>query len=140
MNFDPEKIRQMREASRQWRESLRQQRGEYQGNPPAAIKTPFPPAAEGTVSPPITPRAPEVLPGASPPAAAQPQKNSDGGMPRLKISGIVWHDQAAMRRAVINGSFASEGSQIEGVKVLEILPTRVRFSYKNQVFELSAFE
>ena len=130
----------MREASRQWRESLRQQRGEYQGNPPVAIKTPFPPAAEGTSSPPITPRAPEVLPGASPPAAAQPQKISDGGMPRLKISGIVWHDQAAMRRAVINGSFASEGSQIEGVKVLEILPTRVRFSYKNQVFELSAFE
>jgi predicted nuclease with RNAse H fold len=45
-----------------------------------------------------------------------------------------------MRRVVINGSFISEGFQIEAVKVVEIFPTRVRFSYQNQVFEVSAFE
>jgi hypothetical protein len=45
-----------------------------------------------------------------------------------------------MRRAVINGNFATEGSTVEGVKVLEILPTRVRFSHNDQAFEISVFE
>jgi hypothetical protein len=144
ITVDAEKIRQQREEQleklKQWREALKQQRAGYQGNLPFERKNPVPPATEGIASPPIIPRVSEVLPGASPQAAAQPPKIPDGSLPRLKISGIVWHEQPAMRRAVINGSFASEGSQIEGVKVVEILPTRVRFSYKNQVFELSAFE
>jgi len=122
------------------REPYGPQREAPQRNLPLERKFPVPPATEGIASPPIIPRVPEVLPGASPQAAAQSPKTSAGGLPQLKISGIVWHEQPAMRRAVINGSFTSEGSQIEGVKVLEILPTRVRFSYQNQVFEISAFE
>jgi hypothetical protein len=60
--------------------------------------------------------------------------------PRLKISGIVWHDDPAKRRAVINGTFTSEGSTIEGLKVVEILPTRVRFLHPGRPFEMSIFD
>ncbi len=60
--------------------------------------------------------------------------------PSLKISGIVWYEEASRRRAVINGQFTSEGSVIEGVKVVEIFPTRVRFSHNGRIFEISAFE
>jgi type II secretory pathway component PulC len=60
--------------------------------------------------------------------------------PRLKISGIVWHDDPSKRRAVINGTFTNEGSVIEGLKVLEILPTSVRFLQQGRPFEISIFE
>jgi len=60
--------------------------------------------------------------------------------PRLKISGIVWHDDPSKRRAVINGTFTNEGSVIEGLKVVEILPTRVRFLHQGRPFEMSIFE
>ena len=60
--------------------------------------------------------------------------------PRLKISGIVWHDDPAKRRAVINGVFTTEGSVIEGLKVVEILPTRVRFLHQGRPLEISIFE
>jgi hypothetical protein len=122
------------------RDPYGRQREAYQRNLPSARITPAPPATERIASPRIIPRVPEVLPGASPQVPAQSPKTSAGGLPQLKISGIVWHEQPAMRRAVINGSFTSEGSQIEGVKVVEIFPTRVRFSHQNQVFEISAFE
>jgi len=60
--------------------------------------------------------------------------------PRLKISGIVWHDDPDKRRAVINGTFAAEGSVIEGLKVVEILPARVRFLHQGRLLEISIFE
>ena len=60
--------------------------------------------------------------------------------PRLKISGIVWHDDPAKRRAVINGAFTTEGSFIDGLKVVEILPTRVRFLHQGRPLEISIFE
>jgi hypothetical protein len=121
-------------------EAYRREREAQQRSPAAESRPPVPPATEVVPSPRFIPRTSEVPPAPSPQAAAQSSKTSAGGQPRLKISGIVWHEQPAQRRAVINGTFAAEGSQIEGVKIVEILPTRVRFSYKNQVFELSAFE
>jgi hypothetical protein len=60
--------------------------------------------------------------------------------PQLKISGIVWHDDPTKRRAVINGVFTAEGSVIEGLKVVEILPTRVRFLHQGRPLEISIFE
>jgi len=76
-----------------------------------------------------------------------PQKSAETGvsgppssLPQLKISGIMWHDEPSMRRAVINGTFTNEGSTIEGVQVVEILPTRVRFLYQGRPFEISIFE
>jgi hypothetical protein len=58
----------------------------------------------------------------------------------LKISGIVWSEERSERRAVINGVFTTEGSVIDGVKVEEIYPTRVRFSHEGRFFEVSVFE
>jgi hypothetical protein len=37
---------------------------------------------------------------------------------------------------MINGRITHEGSEIEGAKVEEILPNRVRLSYRGQAFEL----
>jgi hypothetical protein len=79
-------------------------------------------------------------------STAIPQKPAEGGVtglpspPQLKISGIMWHDEPSQRRAVINGVFTNEGSTIEGVEVVEILPTRVRFLYQGRPFEISIFE
>jgi Type II secretion system protein B len=80
-------------------------------------------------------------------ATGIPQKSAETGvsgppssLPQLKISGIMWHDEPSKRRAVINGTFTSEGSTIEGVEVVEILPTQVRFVYQGRAFEISIFE
>ena len=57
--------------------------------------------------------------------------------PSLKVSGIVWREEPSERLAVINGMILHEGSEIGGVKVEEIHPTRVRFSHKDRPFEIS---
>ena len=54
----------------------------------------------------------------------------------LRISGIIWSEDPSKRIAVINGITVTEGSLIEGVKVVEIHPTRVRFFHNNQSFEI----
>jgi len=140
MHISPQMREEIERSRERRREYLRWMSERSNINPKFERKTPIPPATGGSLSPGIIPRVPEFPPGASPQVAAQSPKTSDRGLPRLKISAIVWHEQPAMRRAVINGSFATEGYQIEGVKVVKIFPTRVRFSYKNQVFELSAFD
>ncbi len=82
----------------------------------------------------------EVAPGRAKKFPEPAPKESATTPPRLKISGIVWHEEPSERRAVINGSFTKEGSVIEGVKVVEIFPTRVRFSHNGRTFEISVFE
>jgi general secretion pathway protein B len=57
--------------------------------------------------------------------------------PSLNISAIVWYEEPARRFAMINGTIATEGSVIEGMKVEEIYPTRVRFLHNGQHFEIS---
>jgi hypothetical protein len=57
--------------------------------------------------------------------------------PSLKVSGIMWTEEPSERCAVINGVMAREGTMIKEVKVVEILPGHVRFSYKGQTFEMS---
>jgi hypothetical protein len=82
----------------------------------------------------------EVAPGSAKKFPEPTPKESATAPPLLKISGIVWHEEPSERRAVINGSFTKEGSVIEGVKVVEIFPTRVRFSHNGRTFEISVFE
>ena len=82
----------------------------------------------------------EVAPGGAKKFPEPSSKESATTPPRLKISGIVWHEEPSERRAVINGSFTKEGSVIEGVKVVEIFPTRVRFFHNGRTFEISVFE
>ena len=58
-------------------------------------------------------------------------------LPSLTISAIVWYEDPSMRFAIVNGLKAVEGSLIEGVKVVEINRTSVRFLYNHQHFEIS---
>ena len=57
--------------------------------------------------------------------------------PPLKLSAIVWYEDPSMRFAMVNGIKANEGSFIEGVKVVEINPTSVRFFHNGRYFEVS---
>ena len=131
-------------------------------SPPASLSPPAPPQQAAPVSPPVEPaREARGEPPRSPARAAEtaasaPQQaetsrgdaRKPGGQaseegssspPPLKITGIVWNEDPASRRAVINGAFLKEGSVIEGVKVVEILPTQVRFQYKDQTFQITVF-
>jgi type II secretory pathway component PulC len=69
--------------------------------------------------------APAKTPVEEPPAA-----------PSIRISGIVWSEEPSRRLAVINGIALTEGALIEEVQVLEIYPTRVRFSHQGRPFEI----
>jgi general secretion pathway protein B len=57
--------------------------------------------------------------------------------PSLNISAIVWYEEPSKRFAMINGLIATEGSIIEGMKVEEIYPNRVRFLHNGQHLEIS---
>lgn len=55
----------------------------------------------------------------------------------LKVSAIVWYEDPSMRFAIINGLKVTEGSLVEGVRVVEIKPTSVRLFHNERYFELS---
>ncbi len=69
--------------------------------------------------------------------AASPPSEPSATPPSLTLTGILWHEDPSERRAVVNGTVLTEGSVIEGVKVLEIYPTYVRFSHNGRAFEIS---
>jgi general secretion pathway protein B len=69
--------------------------------------------------------------------AEQAPKASAAPPPAMKLSGIVWQEEPSERRAMINGHIATEGSLVEGVKVVSIHPTRVRFSHNGKSFEIT---
>jgi hypothetical protein len=79
-------------------------------------------------------------PGIPPKSTETVVSGPPSSLPQLKISGIMWHDEPSKRRAVINGTFTNEGSTIEGMEVVEILPTKVRFRHQGRPFEISIFE
>jgi hypothetical protein len=64
---------------------------------------------------------------------------SESATPSLRLSGIVWSEAPSERYAVINGAIISEGALIQGVKVEEIFPNRVRLSHKGRSFEIRLF-
>ena len=69
-------------------------------------------------------------------AEAAPIRSDTTPLP-LRVSAIVWHEDPSKRVAMINGMIANEGSVIEGMKVEEIQPTRVRLSENGRTFEIS---
>ena len=77
--------------------------------------------------------APEMIKKSADPATMV----SVASPPSLKLSGIIWQEEPSERRAMINGKIASEGSIIEGAKVVEIHPARVRFSHNGRSFEIN---
>jgi general secretion pathway protein B len=64
-------------------------------------------------------------------------KGSAKTSPSLNITTIVWYEEPSKRFAMINGVIVTEGSVIEGMKVEEIHPDRVRLLHKDQHFEIS---
>ena len=78
--------------------------------------------------------------GIAPEKTTTPAEPSPSGpaaaSPSLKISTIVWYEDPSKRFAMINGLIATEGSVIEGMKVEEIYPNRVRFLHNGQHFEI----
>ena len=80
---------------------------------------------EAEVTPPSVKKSPEQT---TPGIPANP--------PPLKLSAIVWFEDPSMRFAMVNGVKAIEGTIVEGVKVVEIHPTRVRFLHNDLSFEI----
>ena len=96
------------------------------------------PLDEKKTSQSVIPEKKEVVPeGPSRKSTETPASESAANPPSLKLSAIVWYENPSMRFAIVNGLKAVEGSLIEGVKVVEIHPTRVRFLHNNQYFEVS---
>ncbi|MGZ3648074.1 MAG: general secretion pathway protein GspB [Syntrophales bacterium] len=80
---------------------------------------------------------PDIAPETIKKSAEATPRASATPLPSLKLSGIIWQEEPGERRAMINGRVATEGSMIEGVKVVEIHPTRVRFSHNGRSFEIT---
>jgi general secretion pathway protein B len=68
--------------------------------------------------------------------AEQASHGSPKTPPSLNISAIVWYEEPSKRFAMINGLIVTEGSVVEGMKVEEIYPDRVRFLHQNQHLEI----
>jgi general secretion pathway protein B len=65
-----------------------------------------------------------------------PGNSANGSAARLRVSGIVWQEERSARRAFINGNIASEGSVIDGARIMEIYPGRIRFSREGKWFDV----
>jgi general secretion pathway protein B len=73
------------------------------------------------------------------PVAQLPETMAEKPAPKPKfvISGIAWQSDSASRIAVVNGAPVLEGSNVDGVKVEQIFPDRVKFSQEGKSFEIS---
>jgi len=67
---------------------------------------------------------------------AHTSKRSVTPSPSLNISAIVWYEEPSKRFAMINGLIIAEGAVVEGMKVEEIYPDRVRFLQNGQHLEI----
>ena len=95
------------------------------------------PLDEKKASQTVIPEKKEVVPGSTPRKIPQTTVSESAINPSsLKVSAIVWYEEPSMRFAMINGLKATEGSIIEGVKVVEIKPTSVRLSHNERYFDL----
>ncbi len=73
------------------------------------------------------------------PSALLPPREPAPSPSTLKVWAIVWDKDPAVRMVVINGKFLNEGDSFEGIKVMEILPERVRLLREGRPFELAIF-
>ncbi len=109
---------------------------------PATELTATKPVPQPTVvSPPlnIAPLLPTEKVVLEPPVAEQSVEKTpvitEIELPALVIEEIVFHQDPASRLVIINELPVMVGTDIEGVRVEEILPDRVKFSYQGQRFE-----
>jgi general secretion pathway protein B len=82
------------------------------------------------------PRQPESESRKAEKPAEPPQLAVPSGPPPLKVAGIAWQKGNAERMAIVNGRPVTEGTVVEGAKVEEIFPDRVRFSYDEKTFDI----
>lgn len=73
---------------------------------------------------------------AAPKSHLPPLSASVKEVPVLRVNGIAFQDGGADSVAMINGSPATSGSVIDGVKIEVIYKNRVRFSYNGDNFEI----
>ena len=82
------------------------------------------------------PRQPERESGQIKNPPEPPQLPVPSTPPQLKVAGIAWQKGNAERMAIVNGKPVTEGAVVEGAKVEEIFPDRVRFSYDEKTFDI----
>jgi hypothetical protein len=105
---------------------------------PVESKPSSPPPEERKPTQSVIPAKKEIAPVEPPKKVPEtPVAESAKKPPSLTISAIVWYEDPSMRFAIINGLKAIEGSQVEGVKVVEINRTSVRFLHHEKYFEVS---
>lgn len=65
----------------------------------------------------------------SPPVQAKPEPvpTAAPSLPTLRVTGIAWDKESASRLAMVNGTAVAQGGTVEGARVEEIFPDRVRF-------------
>ena len=101
---------------------------------PVETKSPATPVVDKRESPNVVSKELDTTPK----KAAEPIPSISATNPAsLKLSAVVWYEEPSRRFAMINGIIATEGSSVEGVKVVEINPTSVRLLHDGQYFEIS---
>lgn len=129
---------------------------------PATVITPPPVAAPQP--PPTTPAAAPTVQQAAPTIPAQPNPDEEEdrsnrrarrtnapasaaspapsapvtmGTPEgVKLSGIAWHDNRKLRRAVINDLLVAEGAEVAGARIVEIRTNLVKIEKNGTLFEV----
>ena len=100
--------------------------------PPASSRIPVISANHPAVT------APRLIPqqgNSSPPSA--PVSSVMAPAPTVTVSGIAYNTTPADRLAMVNGIPVAEGKSVNGVKVEEIMPDKVRFSVGQKSFEVT---
>ncbi|RII26698.1 MAG: hypothetical protein CXR31_09820 [Geobacter sp.] len=115
---------------------------------PDSRKSPAQPAPElpaGTAVPQQAPPRKPALPLPQPQNQPAPPLQAKGEpvtppatakLPALKVTGIAWQKDNASRLAMINGAAVLEGGMVEGARVDEIFPDRVRFTVGTRTIEI----
>jgi len=82
---------------------------------------------------------PQTQASPPPPPSFPPPPGQDAKQigPSLTLSGIGWRKDSADRLAIVNGRPVREGETIDGARVEEIYPDRVRFSVGDRTVEVS---
>jgi general secretion pathway protein B len=127
---------------------------------PAASPAPPAPAPKAAAAAPATPRPvappriakavptkPEQKQGqeervipvivATPPPVIEAPRPTPSPPPRITVSGIAYQKNGVLRLAVVNGAPVKEGADVDGARVEEILPDRVKFSREGKKFEVT---
>lgn len=78
----------------------------------------------------------ETLPTVAVPQPVAPEQTLPEGLPELWVSAIAFKPQPGERLAVVNDLPVMEGTSVDGVQIVEILETGVRFSWQGMEFVL----